>query len=297
MVILVLAGGKSNEREVSLRSGEAVSQALKSSGYEVILADPKDNIDLEQLANEADVAFLALHGAGGEDGSIQEKLELLDLPFVGTGSKSSRLCFSKKAYKELLLAEGLPASDGKVVTVDDIQSELFQRAYVLKPIEGGSSLDTQIVRHPDVSTLNAANDLLQKYPDMLLEPLVEGVEITVGILGDEALPIIEIIPPEGSEFDYENKYNGSTQEICPPLHVSESQQHEAKLLAERIHQITGCRQLSRTDIIIDKSGGFHVLETNTIPGFTDQSLYPKMARESGLEMPNLVDLLVKQATS
>ncbi len=295
MKVCVLAGGISNERDVSLRSGAAVVDALKKAGHSVSVVDPKETDDIEQIASKCDVVLLALHGKGGEDGSIQEQLEKLQKPFVGSSSSASRLCFDKAAYKQFLLEHDIPVVRGRTVTRDNINDPEFSSPYVLKPIRGGSSLDTQIVRKPDQATRQTSNDLLQKYPQMLLEPLVEGVEITVGVFEDHALPVIEIIPPEGSEFDYEHKYDGSTQEICPPLHVSESKQHEARLLAERIHKLTGCEQLSRTDMIIDEHGTLHVLETNTIPGLTDQSLYPKMASAEHIDMPQLVDELVRNA--
>lgn len=295
MKVLVLTGGAPNERDVSLRSGAAVADALKKTGHEVFIADPIDSISLSNAVKDKDVVFIALHGEGGEDGIVQAELESLGIPYTGSNSQASALCFDKSAYKQLLLANNLPASPGQVVSESDIYSDKFQKPYVLKPIKGGSSLDMQIVRNPDKASLHTANDLLKKYPEMLLEELIEGVEITVGILDSEALPVTEIIPPEGAEFDYENKYNGATQDICPPLHVSESKQREAKLLAKSIHKLTGCSQLSRTDMIIDESGEIRVLETNTIPGFTDQSLYPKMAAEFGISMPELVDRLVISA--
>lgn len=295
MQILLLAGGTSNERDVSLRSGASVAAALEKAGHHVKLVDPKDSSDIESLVKDIDVVFLALHGKGGEDGTLQAELERLSIPFVGSGSNASRLCFDKAAYKQCLLDDTLPVVSGRTVTKADIDDPAFMQPYVLKPINGGSSLDMQIVRSPDESTRNAANDLLLTYTHMLLEPLIEGVEITVGVLNQTALPVMEIIPPEGAEFDYENKYNGATKEICPPLHVSESKQHEVRLLAEAIHKLTGCAQLSRTDMIIDTSGRIHVLETNTIPGFTNQSLFPKMAHEAGYSMEQLADELVRNA--
>lgn len=295
MNIFVLSGGTSNEREVSLRSGNAVAQALETAGHNVTIRDPKEGLDFDQIADTAEVVFLALHGEGGEDGTIQQELEQHQIPFVGSGSQASRLCFDKAVYKQFLLEHNLPVVRGRTVSKIDLGDPLFSTPYVLKPIQGGSSLDTQIVRKPDQATTQTSNDLLQKYPQMLLEPLIEGVEITVGVFEDHALPVIEIIPPEGAEFDYENKYNGATQEVCPPLHVSESKQHETRLLAERVHKLTGCKQLSRTDMIIDEHGSVHILETNTIPGFTDQSLYPKMAQADGIEMTALVDRLVNEA--
>lgn len=295
MHVLLLSGGTSDEREVSLRSGDSIAKALQAAGHAVTMADPQLDTDIKKLTQNIDVVFLALHGKGGEDGTIQAELENLSVPFVGSGSKASRLCFDKAAYKQFLLENNFPVVSGRTVSVEDIQDPEFHQPYVLKPIDGGSSLDTQIVRKTDDATLHTSNNLLQRYGQMLFEPLIEGVEITIGVLNDMALPVIEIIPPEGAEFDYENKYNGATKEVCPPIHVSESKQHEAKLLALDVHRQTGCRQMSRTDMIIDTDGRIHILETNTIPGFTDQSLYPKMAAEAGIPMPQLVDQLVKNA--
>jgi D-alanine-D-alanine ligase len=136
---------------------------------------------------------------------------------------------------------------------------------------------------------------------MLLEELIEGTEITVPILGDQALPVIEIIPPQGKEFDYENKYNGTTQELCPPQHVSAEKQQEAQRLAEKIHKAAGVRHLSRTDIIIDENGKLWVLELNTIPGLTDQSLFPKAAAAAGINMQQLMqkflDMIVSEQSA
>lgn len=296
MRILILAGGPSNEREVSLRSGNAVIQAVNELGYSHVLADPSnDGFDLNDSLRDVDTVFLALHGAGGEDGSMQAQLEQADVPFVGSGSKSSELCFNKWTYKQLLQDNNLPVSMGLKVSLSDQNHEYFFRPFVLKPFEGGSSLDTLIARNPNFSAQAQAKSLLEKYPEMLLEPLVEGTEITVGILGQEPLPVTEIQTPDGLEFDYENKYNGRTREICPPETVSEENQLKAQQLALQIHNLCGCRHMSRTDIIIDAAGNFHVLETNTIPGFTEASLFPLMARQAGYPMPKLVDALIQAA--
>jgi D-alanine-D-alanine ligase len=130
---------------------------------------------------------------------------------------------------------------------------------------------------------------------MLLEELIEGVEITVPVLGDKALPVVEIIPPVGGEFDYENKYNGATQELCPPPHVSAEKQKEAQSVAERIHKEVGARHISRTDLILDKNGKLWVLEINTMPGLSDQSLTPLAAKAAGMDMQQLVQKFLQMA--
>lgn len=296
MHILLLAGGSSGEHDVSLRSGQAVAEALDELGHTYDLVDPGAlDFNLVDHLNGADLVFPALHGAGGEDGTLQKVLEDAGIKFVGSGSASSELCFNKWAYKQLLLTNELPASTGKLVDKNGLDDEWFASPHVLKPIDGGSSLDTQIVRLPNKQTLEAAAALLERYGQMLLEPIIEGTEITVGILGEDALPVIEIIPPDGLEFDYENKYNGATQELCPPVNVSQDIQTKAKELALKIHGLCGCKDMSRTDMMIDKSGNLHVLETNTIPGLTNQSLLPKMAAQAGYSMADFVDRLTKLA--
>lgn len=290
MNILLLVGGRQGEHEVSLRSGQAVARAFDALGYEYTQADPGDpNFDLDKSLAGVDLVFLALHGRGGEDGGLQAELEKRAIRFTGAGSEASHLCSDKWVYKQLLAKEDIPTPKGDLVTIHDMNSPLFKKPYVLKPCDEGSSLDTHIVRKPNADELADDKRLLENHEEMLLEELIEGTEITVGVLGDEALPIIEIIPPEGREFDYHNKYNGETQELCPPQHVSEELQDQAKLLALRIHRLTGCRVMSRTDIMIDSDGDLFVLETNTLPGMTEQSLYPKMGLTAGYAWPEFID--------
>jgi D-alanine-D-alanine ligase len=293
MKILLLSGGNSNEREVSIRSGEAVAEALEHTNHTFQLADPAStDFNLEELTHNIDVVFLALHGESGEDGSIQKQLEDLDIPFTGSGSKASELCFDKWQFKQILIENNLPAAQGQLVSVSSMDQFNFDDPYVLKPRKGGSCIDTQIVRKPSQVLFKASRELLESTDEMLLEPLIIGVEITVGILGDSALPVIEIIPPEGQDFDYVNRYNGKSQELCPPINISESLQDEAKELALKIHTLTGCKDMSRTDMMVDLSGKLHVLEINTIPGLTKQSLFPKMVQNIGLGMPEFVDKLL-----
>jgi D-alanine-D-alanine ligase len=291
----VICGGDSSEREVSLRSGAAVADALCIAGYTVSVLDPRTT-DLAKMA-ACDVAFPVLHGAGGEDGTIQTQLEGQRIPFVGSASEASQLCFDKWQYRQTMTKEGLRVAEGALVTSASYrQHPLLQASFVMKPPTGGSSIDTYIVRNPASAPHSDIIETFQRYPLMLLERLIEGTELTVGVLGEQVLPIIEIIPPSDGEFDYENKYNGKTQELCPPQHVAESLQQQAQALALRAHQATGCRDFSRTDIMLEtKTGMLYLLETNTIPGMTNQSLFPKMAATAGIAMPQLVDQLVQLA--
>jgi D-alanine-D-alanine ligase len=295
MHVLLLAGGYSNERDVSLRSGDAVEKALISKGHTVHRIDPKQDIDWSEVSTGIDVAFIALHGAGGEDGIIQAQLEKAGIPYTGSGIGASELCWDKWAFKEFLDDKDVPLTKGALVTAADTSNEYFKRPFVLKPIRGGSTLDTLIARDVTEDTIAEAAKLLKKYDSMLVEELVEGIEITIPVIGETALDIIEIVPPPNKEFDYENKYNGETQELCPPQHVSDTMQQQAKDLAVRIHTLTGCRDISRTDMIIDSSNKLHVLETNTVPGLTETSLVPKSAAVAGMDMATLCEKLIQLA--
>lgn len=291
----IVCGGSSSEREVSLRSGEAVARALEGAGYKVKKLDLATANIAEIVAG--DVVFPVLHGAGGEDGVLQAELEKQNAQYVGSGAQASQICFDKWDYRQLVVAAGLPMAPGDIVTSHDayVGHQLARSLHVLKPVRGGSSIDTFIVRDIGHQPNATIKETFARYPTMLIEELVVGTELTVGILGGSALPIIEIIPPEQGEFDYENKYNGATQELCPPRNVSPTTQKAAQTLALRAHQLTGCRDFSRTDIMCDESGNLFLLETNTIPGMTGQSLFPKMAATAGIGMPELCRQLVEMA--
>ena len=199
--IVVLAGGDSDEREVSLRSGRAVAEALKACGYEVQLLDPADGLP-EQLGElqSADVVFPALHGAGGEDGVLQAFLEEHDITYVGADSQASALCFDKDRYIKLLAGQHIVLPKTELVSWDEYQkSSLTQLPHVLKPNTGGSSIDTFIVRDPNNLNQAAIEEAFGRHDKLLLQELINGVEITAAMLGSEALPVIEIIPPADGE--------------------------------------------------------------------------------------------------
>lgn len=271
-----------------------MAEALQRAGFKVQRLDAA-SVSIEQMA-DCDVVFPALHGAGGEDGSLQATLEAHHLKYVGSGQGASRLCFDKWHYRQCMEANNLPIAKGAIVSsVDYPNHPLSQAPHVLKPVDGGSSIDTFIVREPHHAPREQIEDAFQRHPKMLLEEFISGIELTAGVLGETALPIIEIIPPNGGEFDYANKYNGTTQELCPPQHISPETQAAAQALAVRTHTTTGCRDLSRTDMIVDNKGKLYLLETNTLPGMTEQSLFPKMAATAGIDMSELVSRLVRMA--
>ncbi len=295
--ITILAGGSSSERAVSLRSGAAVQTALTSAGYDATIVDPAQPGDeYDSLVRSADVVFITLHGSGGEDGSIQSWLEERQQRYIGCDSAVSAICFDKWRYKEALRTANIRTPQGELVDRQAfLASPLSHRPFVLKPYDGGSSVDTFIIRDPADYDSSVVLASFERHERMLLEELVIGQELTAGVLIDGALPIVEIVPPTDGEFDYENKYNGRTRELCPPESLSLDIQTAAQKLALDIHKFVGARDMSRTDMIATESGELYVLETNTIPGLTDQSLFPKAAAAAGFDMPTLVTKLVESA--
>ena len=290
MRVIVLGGGTSPERDVSIRSAKSVSEALREAGYEVITIDPKDGWEqLDSIASD-DIVFPILHGAEGEDGTVQSLLESKNLKYLGSDSISSRLCFDKGLTLKALKAADIAVADGQSdITYDMYKTHRLNRVpHVIKVQRGGSSIGTYLVRDPSIADQNKIREVFSLDSVAVIEELVEGIEITVPILGNVALPVIEIIPPENAEFDYENKYNGKSQELCPAKSIDEALQKKAQQVALKVHKVLGCRHLSRIDIIVRKNSEIIVLEANTIPGMTNQSLYPLSAKVYGLSMSQLM---------
>lgn len=293
MKVLVLDGGNSDERDISLLSGKNVIEALKNANHNVIEYDTANGLAaLKDYVGKADAVFPILHGKDGEDGATQSRLEEIGFKYLGSDSKVSKLCFDKVVFKKELSKLGIATPNWEVVNIKTIAiSPLLNQPYVLKPFDGGSSIDTYIIRDPSTSQLNL-KDIFSRHREMLLEQLIDGVEITVPVLDKTALPVIEIIPPVGLEFDYENKYNGKTKELCPPENVDKELQKQAQTVSEKIHNTLGVRHLSRTDIIIDKNKQPYVLELNTMPGLTRESLFPKAAQVNHINMTQLVQIFL-----
>lgn len=296
--VLILAGGTSSEREVSLRSGASVKTALHAAGHAAEIYDTGERPGpLLDVARSYDVLFPVVHGTGGEDGELQAELDSIGVPYVGSGETTSRLCFDKGRYRELLKSNDFPVAEGEIVDHEGFKKSLLvQKPYVFKPYDGGSSIDTIMAFNPLDITESQIADVFTRHDRMLLESLIRGIEITVAVLDNQALPVIEIIPPENGVFDYENKYNGASQELCPPVNVPDATQEQAARLAEQIHALCGCQHYSRTDMIVSEDGNLIVLETNTLPGMTDQSLFPKAAAAAGLSMSDLCVKLIELAT-
>lgn len=298
MKVIVLGGGDSLERDVSLRSATAVAKALEAGGFRVVRHDPRVGLEmLNDDVSEEMVIFPILHGSGGEDGTLQAAMEAKKLKFLGSNSTSSRLCFDKAQTRDCLAQNGLPIASGETVRREEYESsKLYSQPHVLKAVGGGSSIGTYIVHNPSDIDPKEVDEVFQVSERAVIEELIEGAEITVSILGTTALPVIEIIPPEEGEFDYENKYNGKTQELCPPVSVSQAAQLAAQRLAEEAHRVLGCRHLSRVDMMVRNDDTLVILEVNTMPGMTDQSLYPKAALTAGYTFPALMTEFVKLAS-
>lgn len=294
MKILILGGGDSPEREVSLRSAGAVAAAAKTAGFEVLEIDPKYDLEkLDQVSRDT-IVFPILHGKNGEDGVIQKLLESRGFAYLGSDSRVSADCFDKWVTRQKLMAAGLPMPAGSLVTKKNyLQDPLSKKPHVLKVARGGSSIGTLIVENAGNINLDKVSEIFKLDDKAMLEELIIGQETTVPVLDKTALPVIEIIPPQNEEFDYQNKYNGRSQELCPPKNVPQELQKKARSLAEKVHQTMGARHLSRVDIMIDANSNLFVLEINTIPGLTDQSLYPKSAAAAGMAMPELIKKFVE----
>ncbi len=296
MNVLVIYGGSSSERDISLISGTNVGEGLVAAGHTVSYFDPASGLHtLTDALRGIDVVFPILHGTGGEDGFIQRALERENAIFVGSNSEVSAACFDK--WQTIQHAKHVQFPATELVSRESItQSRLLAKPYVIKPRAEGSSVDTFIVRDPKDFDVKKLDQIFDKYNDeLLLEELIEGQEITVAVLGDEPLPVVEIIPPKGQDFDFSNKYNGATAENCPPKFVGEDLQLQAQEIALTLHRTMKCRHFSRTDMMIDSKGNIYVLEINTLPGMTKESLFPRAAKAAGMSAPQLMDALVNLA--
>ena len=305
--VAVVYGGISGEREVSLNSGKSSAAALREIGFEVELIDSAEKADLVRLLEGGfDVAFLALHGRGGEDGTIQGFLETAGIPYTGSGVLASAMAINKSKAKELYELAGLRVAPSQTVGAADIlddqdMEEILESVGGLpcvgKPATEGSSLGMTIVRASE-DLPAALETALSVDEEALVEGFVEGTELTVAVMGNEepvALPVIQIVATEDEFYNYHAKYAaGGSRHLCPaPLTPVQAEQAQDMALAA--HAVLGCRGISRSDIILDAEGQCWILETNTLPGMTGTSLVPDAARAAGIEFPQLCEKLVALA--
>ncbi len=300
--VAILMGGRSAEREVSLNTGRQVADALESIGYETVCIDSGAPGFITALTEASPtVVFVCLHGRFGEDGTVQGMLELLDLPYVGSGVLASALAMDKVMSKHFFAQAGIPSPAYVHVRREeppDIESitEKLGTKTVVKPASEGSAIGVTISHEPE--ELPSAIDEAFRFDDsVLVEEFVAGVEVTVGVIGNDeltALPTLEIVP-EHEFYDYESKYVPGMSRHIIPARVSEEARSECQSLAIRAHRALGCRGMSRSDTIVNADGQVQMLEINTIPGMTKTSLLPDAARAAGIEFPQLCERLVELA--
>jgi D-alanine-D-alanine ligase len=294
--VAVLMGGPSAEREVSLKSGKAVLASLRRQGIDAHGIDA-DKSTLRQLEDgRFDRAFIALHGRWGEDGVIQGALEVLGIPYTGSGVLGSALGMDKRKTKLLWTADGIPTPEHAVlspgVDLDKVAARLGLPLFV-KPAREGSSLGVSKAR--DVAQLQAAWEAAAKFDDQVIaERFIEGPEITCGILGEQALPLIRI-ETEREFYDYEAKYLLDTTRYLCPSGLPADQEREIQRLARRAFEVLGCSGWGRVDFMLDRAGRAYALEVNTVPGMTDHSLVPKAAKQAGIDFDQLVLRILETA--
>jgi D-alanine-D-alanine ligase len=301
LTVALLSSGISSEREVSLKSGDQVYAELNKDKYRVIRYDPMT--DLSRLVADApsiDVALIILHGQFGEDGTVQGLLDLLGIPYQGSGVLGSAIAMDKLVSKQLYEKSGIPTPAYITLRREDADKaetclKRIGLPLVIKPAKGGSSIGMAIVKTPD--RLEPAIQVAFRYGDTLVvETYIQGTELTVGVIGNrdlKALPVIEIIPDTQYEFfDYHAKYlPGASQEICP-ARIDAVLTEKAQSYAKMAHQALFCEGYSRTDMML-KDRELYILETNTIPGMTETSLLPRAAKTAGIPFSRFLDILIE----
>jgi len=291
--IAVLMGGLSAEREVSLKSGAAVLKAVQAKGYDAVGIDAGRDLAAQLAAHGVEVAFIALHGRFGEDGSVQGLLELMDIPYTGSGVLGSALAMHKVYAKRVFEGAGLTVAPYRVLRRGDQPDLPFPLPVVVKPSREGSSVGVSIVK--SVEAMQPALEEAFKYdPEVLVEQFIDGREIQVGILDDRALGAIEIVP-KNEFYDFEAKYTDGMAEHIFPAPLPPAQYEEVLRLGERAHAALGCDCYSRVDFLVTKEGESYILEVNTLPGMTDLSLLPEIARGAGIEFGELVERVLLAA--
>ncbi|WP_062381132.1 D-alanine--D-alanine ligase family protein [Demequina pelophila] len=308
MHALILAGGLSHERDVSIRSGRRVHEFLRGRFDKVSLLDVDSELVPTLRFGDVDVVWPLLHGASGEDGSLQALLELVGVPFVGTGSKEARVAWNKAVAKAVLLREGiatpdyvtLPQSLFREVGAEhilDLIVDRFSLPVVVKPVRGGSALGVSVVQSRE--DLASAMVHCFAYGDTaLIEKAVIGTEVAMSVLGTgdaaRVLPAVEMVTDNG-DYDFDARYNPGRVEYFAPARLSDAAREAAERTALQVHRVMGLRDLSRVDIILDGEGVPQVIDINIVPGMTETSLFPQAAEAAGLDLAAVYGELVDEA--
>ena len=300
--VVVLMGGWSSEREVSLTSGQGVADALRERGWtNVTTVDMDRNVAQVLTAIRPDVVFNALHGTPGEDGTVQGMLDLMQIPYTHSGLETSVIAIDKELTKMVLVPAGIRMPKGEVIASETVhETDPLARPYVLKPVNEGSSVGVAIV----TAEGNYGNPIGRDvegpwlhYDHLLAEPFIKGHELTVAVVGGEPLCVTELKPKVGF-YDYDSKYtDGLTEHICP-AHIPDNIARAMMDMAARAHKVLGCKGASRSDFRWDEelgAEGIYLLEVNTQPGMTPLSLVPEQARQRGIDYGELVERLIAEA--
>ena len=292
----ILAGGPSSEREISLRSGKSVHDALVREGVDAIFLDVTGDVCDIIKRNNIDVVFIALHGRFGEDGTVQKMLDGLGMPYTGSGAEASKAAMDKIATKKIFMDSGIPTPRYTVFEnggYDIKDADALGLPIVIKPQLEGSSIGLSVVR--EKGALKEALDKAFVYGEKALaEEYIEGRELTVGLLDDAPLPVIEIVT-KANIYDYKAKYSDPETQYLVPAPIDEKTSGRVQELGRRAHAALGCRCFSRVDMMMSGSGDIFVLEANTIPGMTERSLLPKAAGATGLGFGQLCIRLIEDA--
>jgi D-alanine-D-alanine ligase len=306
--VLLLKGGISREREVSLRSGAAIGKSLRELGHEVVELDVgEDFLDrLVEVAGKVDVAFIALHGRGGEDGSVQGALELAGIPYTGSGILASAAAISKVMSKTIFRVEGIPVAEDVVISRAEQKEDGLERIAqgigrdlgfpcIVKPDREGSSVGTCVARNLD-DLEHALEEAFGLDELVLVEEYIAGREFTVGILGEEelALPVLEVRASRGV-YDYHCKYTTGMTEYLVPAPIDDRLADTFQDLSLRAHRSLRCSGVSRVDFMLDGEGRSYCLEVNTLPGMTELSLIPKAAAAMGISFNQVVEKILASA--
>jgi len=304
----VLMGGCSSERDISIKSGKAIFEALKIEDCDVVAIDltseMKEDIVDKILSTQIDIAFIALHGRLGEDGTIQKILETLEIPYTGSGPHAHQLALHKAQTQKLFQNNHMRVPSFMALVKNQpfsfpmIQDRVGDLAWVVKPCSQGSSIGISIVR--EIKNLEAALKLAWDYDDeIMVERYIKGRELTVGILDQTALPVIEICPKR-EFFDFTAKYQPGMTDYIIPAKIPDALALGLQEIALKAYRLLGCRDISRVDFMVNSEGDPYLLEVNTIPGFTAMSLLPKAAQKMGIPFNQLclklVELVVRRAT-
>ena len=286
----VLMGGLSEERDISLKSGASVLKALQQMGYRAVAIEVDSHIARRLYQERIDVAFLALHGRYGEDGTIQGLLELMQIPYTGSGVLASALCMDKVATKVFFEHHRIPTPPYRVVTDSGQALPPFELPLIVKPASQGSTIGVSLVSD-SIYYGEALRTALEHDSRAVVEPFIEGRELTVAILDGRVFPVVEILPQD-EIYNYRAKYMKGMADFKVPAHLSAKEEEYVKELALRAYRATGCCGAVRADIILAYDNRAYVLELNTLPGMTETSLFPMAAASAGVGYGALVEYIL-----